>query len=166
MSDTKQLRGPDVDWHVMMRAALNDGPVDAGVASLCLIARNFGIAADPRKVIRSVSPHDDTVHKEDILKLAHRLGLEARVVATDWKRLSKARLPAIACLDDGSFIVAMQMIDGKMLVQHPIRGRPHLLEAAEFNYLWNGELITVRRAPLTRTFYLRRLSAAASRYAG
>ena len=165
MFEFQEPRGPEIDWYDMMTAALAEGPVDAGVASICLIARNFGISADPRKVIRSVSPHDDVVRKDDLLKLAHRLGLEARCLVTDWKRLPKTRLPAIACLDDGSFLVAMQLTDGKILVQHPTRGRPHLLEEAEFNYLWNGELITVRRAPVTRTFYLRRLSAAVTRYA-
>ena len=139
----------------MAQAAIAESPIDTGVASLCLIAASLGISADPREILLRDIPGGIEAGDNDLVRAARKLGLKARLIATKWKYLHRIPLPAIACLEDGAYMVASRFIDGRMLVQFPTRGRPHLLDAAEFNYFWNGKLIVLKRpaaAPAVPTF--------------
>ena len=139
----------------MAQAAIAESPIDTGIASLHLVAAGFGISAESIEPPLRDIPVDIQTGDDDLVRAARNLGLKARLIATKWKHLHKIPFPAIACLEDGSYMVASRFIDGRMLVQYPTRGRPHLLDAAEFNYFWNGKLIVLNRpatTPARRTF--------------
>jgi subfamily B ATP-binding cassette protein HlyB/CyaB len=141
---------------------------DTGVAGLCLVARFLGISAEPDEVARPFVSPGAVAGKTDLVRAARRMGLKARIVASRWGRLEKTPMPALACLKDGLFLVAARFGDGKLLVHDPAGGRPRLMEQAEFEALWTGELILLSRranvAELARTFDIRWFLTAVHRY--
>ncbi len=142
--------------------------VDGGLAGLCLIARYLGIPAEPDELARQYIPPGAAAGKEDVVRAARRIGLKARGVASQWNRLEKTPMPALTCMRDGSFLVAAKFADGKLMIQDPLGGVPKLIEQAEFESIWTGELILLSRranvAELARTFDIRWFLTAVHRY--
>ena len=80
-----------------------------------------------------------------MLRCAKALGLKARVHQTNWSRLSRTPLPAIAALRDGSFLLLAKASEDKVLVQSPDASRPALMSRAELLSVWDGGLILMTR---------------------
>jgi subfamily B ATP-binding cassette protein HlyB/CyaB len=144
------------------------GAKATGLLSLCLIARFLGIPADPGEVARRHLAGTGEPSAEDIVRIARRLGLKARLVTTRWERLAKTPLPAIVENRDASFHVASRFLDGKLLVQPPNEPRGRFVEQEEFAKGWTGKLILLgRRATLSGlpgVFDLRWFATAVRRY--
>jgi len=142
--------------------------VDTGLLSLCLIARHFGTPADPDELARRHLASSKVASKEDVVRVARKLGLKSRIVATRWDRLAKTPFPAIVENKDGTFLVAGRLLDGKLLVQRPTEPRPRLVERGEFEEAWSGRLVLLSRrgslANLSDVFDLRWFISAVHRY--
>ncbi len=141
--------------------------IDTGLLSLCMIARLLGIPAQPAELARRY-PAGGASKKEDLVRVARRIGLKSRIVATDWDRLAKTPLPAIVENIDGTFLVAGRFLDGKILVQRPTEVRSRLTERSEFEEAWSGNLVLIGRraslASLPDVFDLRWFVSAVHRY--
>jgi subfamily B ATP-binding cassette protein HlyB/CyaB len=152
----------------VVQSAVAESLLDSGATSLCLVARYLGIPADPDEIARQHVASGAYASKGDLLRAAKKLGLKTRLVSTNWLRLQKTPLPAIACMRDGSFVVAARMVDGKLMVQYPARGRPSIVEAAQFEDIWSGELILLSQranvVQLARNFDIRWFLTAVHRY--
>jgi subfamily B ATP-binding cassette protein HlyB/CyaB len=113
-----------------------------------------GVAADAGQIRHRLGT--DKIGAPEMLRCAKELGLKARAYRTEWSRLVKTPLPAIAALRDGRFMVVAKAAEDKVLVQPPLASRPALMTQAEFLALWDGELILMARraglADLTRRF--------------
>jgi ATP-binding cassette, subfamily B, bacterial HlyB/CyaB len=84
------------------------------------------------------------------LRYSREYGLKARTVRTSWTRLARTPLPAIAALNDGSFLILGGTGDDKVLVQRPPGLQPQAMTRAEFEDLWDGRLVLMaRRATLS-----------------
>src|SRR5262249_43917180 len=78
------------------------------------------------------------------------IGLKARAKKTNWARLARTPLPAIAALRDGSFIILGKLGDDKILVQQTSSPRPVMMSRAELEAVWDGAIVRMaRRAPLS-----------------
>lgn len=121
---------------------------DAGLGCLALLLRFHGIAADPAQISHQFS--GAAIGIAEMLRCAREFKIKARAVTTDWPRLKKLPLPAIAECKDGKFLILGQLTDEKALVQSPSVGRPQLLSRAEFEANWTSRLVLMtRRASLT-----------------
>src|SRR5437763_4246392 len=130
-------------------ATIEARPVDTGLLSLCLISRFLGTPAESGELARRFLPDSGAAAAEDLVRIAGRLGLKARIVRTQWDRLAKTPLPAIAENRDGTFLVASRMIDGKLMVQQPFEPRARVIDRDAFEDTWTGRLILLgRRASL------------------
>ena len=113
-----------------------------------------GVAADAGQIRHRLGT--DKIGAPEMLRCAKELGLKARAYRTEWSRLVKTPLPAIAALRDGRFMVVAKAAEDKVLVQPPLASRPTLMTQDEFLALWDGELILMARraglADLTRRF--------------
>src|SRR6476646_2332093 len=91
-----------------------------------------------------------------MLRCAKNLGLKARICRTNWSRLAKTPLPAIAALRDGGFLLVAKAAEDKVLVQSPLASRPSLMTQAELLAVWDGGLILMARraglSDITRRF--------------
>jgi len=113
-----------------------------------------GVAADAGQIRHRLGTNK--IGAPEMLRCAKELGLKARAYRTEWSRLVKTPLPAIAALRDGRFMVVAKAAEDKVLVQPPLASRPALMTQDEFLALWDGELIVMARraglADLTRRF--------------
>jgi ATP-binding cassette, subfamily B, bacterial HlyB/CyaB len=149
-------------------AAPESEAVDTGLLSLCLIARHLGIPAEPGEQARRHLAGSAVASKEDLVRVARKLGLKSRIVATKWERLPKTPLPAIVENSDGAFLIAIRFLNGKLLVHRPTELRPRLVERSEFEQAWSGRLVLLGRraslASLSDVFDLRWFISAVHRY--
>src|ERR1700679_1270509 len=114
-------------------------PPDTGLASLVLILRFHGIAVDPAQLVHKFG--GTSIGTSEMLRCAKDLNLKARVVESDWERLTRTTLPAIAERRDGSFFILGKMSGDTVLVQDPVVGRPQILSRADLETQWGGRLV-------------------------
>jgi subfamily B ATP-binding cassette protein HlyB/CyaB len=121
---------------------------DSGLEALVTLLHLQGIAADRGQIRHRLGT--ETIGAPEILRCAKELGLKAKACRSDWSRLIKTPLPAIASLRDGSFMVVAKAAEEKVLVQSPQDSRPALMTRAELGAIWDGGLILMtRRAGLS-----------------
>jgi ATP-binding cassette, subfamily B, bacterial HlyB/CyaB len=123
----------------MMSADNNNTPEppwepDTGLFAFVLIARFHGTAVDPEQIRHQMG--GAKVDAIEMLRCAKQLQLKARMVDSDWTRLSKTHFPCVACLRDGKFIVIGKVTDTSVLIQNPAANRPALMPRAEFEEQW------------------------------
>src|SRR5260221_9564313 len=127
---------------------LKTRPADTGLAALVMLMRFQGVAAEPDQILHRFG--GTAIGVTEMLRCAKDFGLKARVVKTRWARLAASPLPAIGCLDSGSFFVVGKASDDQILVSDPSVGRPQMLTRAEFEACWDGRLVFMaRRANLS-----------------
>ncbi len=129
-------------------------PADPGLESLVTVLRFQGVAADREQIRHRLGT--TKIGVPEMLRCAKDLGLKARACRSDWSRLTKTPLPAIAALRDGGFMVIAKAGEDKVLVPSPHTARPVLMTQAELLALWDGELILMTRraglSEMTRRF--------------
>src|SRR5437867_78018 len=123
-------------------------PADPGLDALVTLLHFQGVAADAEQIRHRLGTAK--IGAPEMLRCAKDLGLKARSYRTDWSRLARTPLPAIAALRDGGFMVVAKAGEDKVLVQSPQGSRPALMTRAELLAVWDGELILMtRRAGLS-----------------
>ncbi len=129
-------------------------PADPGLEALVTLLHFQGMAADRGQIRHRLGTAK--IGTPEILRCAKDLGLKARAYRTDWSRLAKTPLPAIATLHDGGFMVVAKASDDKVLVQSPQTSRPAVMTREELGALWDGGLILMARraglSDITRRF--------------
>src|SRR5258707_8251547 len=91
--------------------------VDPGLEALVTLLHFQGVAADRGQIRHRLGTA--RIGAPEILRCARDLGLKARAHRTDWSRLAKTPLPAIATLRDGGVMVVAQAAADKGLGQPP-----------------------------------------------
>ena len=131
-----------------MSTATNSAkPADPGLDALVMLLHFQGVAASRGQISHRLGT--STIGAPEMLRCAKDLGLKARVYRTDWARLAKTPLPAIATLRDGGFMLIARAAEDKVLVHSPL-GRLAFMSRAELMELWDGGLILMtRRAGLS-----------------
>ena len=131
----------------MSTPAVGNG-VDAGLEALVTLLHLKGVAADREQIRHRLGTNK--IGASEILRCAKDFGLKVRSCRTDWSRLAKMPLPALASLRDGGFMVVAKASEDKVLVKSPQDSRPALMTRAELLEVWDGDLIlTTRRAGLS-----------------
>jgi ATP-binding cassette, subfamily B, bacterial HlyB/CyaB len=139
---------------------------DSGAAALVLLLRFYGVAADPEQIRHRFA--GKPIGADEMVLCARELKLKARTVTSDWSRLAKMPLPAIAEKRDGGFILLGRVSEESALVQDPVMGRPQKLSRPEYEALWSGRLLLLARraslAELSRRFDITWFLQAMHRY--
>lgn len=127
----------------MPHSADSETRTDTGLACLVLIARVFGLPADPGPLRhRFAAP---VLAEADILRAARHVGLKARAINSQFERLDKTPLPAIAQHKDGHYFIVAKLEADKVLIQDPLETRPQALPRDLFEAAWSGRLILLAR---------------------
>jgi subfamily B ATP-binding cassette protein HlyB/CyaB len=121
---------------------------DAGLECLAVIARLYGLAADVGKLRHEFSRSDRQLDTDELVRAARHIGLKARALQSNWRRLQHTPLPAIACCKNGRFLVIAKLVDGKVLVHDPFESHPRLFPRELFETLWSGLLVMVTHRSL------------------
>src|SRR6266851_221215 len=101
-----------------------------------------GIAADPEQLMHRYGREFGV---EEILRCAKELKIKARCIDSDWERLGKTSLPAIALRRDGSFFILNKRHEASVLIHNPVSGKMQPLSRQEFEVSWSGTLILMTR---------------------
>jgi subfamily B ATP-binding cassette protein HlyB/CyaB len=129
-------------------------PADPGLEALVTLLHFQGVAADAGQIRHRLGTNK--IGAPEMIRCAKALGLKARAYRTDWSRLAKTPLPAIASLRDGGFMVVAKAAEDKVLVQSTQAARPALLTRDELAAVWDGGLILMTRraglSDITRRF--------------
>src|SRR4051812_23287324 len=91
------------------------GQNDSGLIALAMLLRFHGVSADPVQIRHHCGMAD--VGTAEMVRCARVFGLKARELKTDWGRLLKTPLPAIAALKDGGFLLLGKVGDDKVVAQ-------------------------------------------------
>jgi ATP-binding cassette, subfamily B, bacterial HlyB/CyaB len=133
---------------------LNDVMDDGGLECLVALLGYLDRPAEPDQLRHLLGKAGESVTPTDLLRLAKRLEVKARLVsATD---LTTYPLPAIACLHDGRYTLLLKADDERVLLFDPIEQRPLTQPIAEFDASFAGQLIVMttreRVAGVARAF--------------
>ncbi|MFG1379148.1 cysteine peptidase family C39 domain-containing protein [Xanthobacter autotrophicus] len=113
------------------------------MSALVLMLRFHGVAVEVEQLRHQIGV--PSVGSVEMLRAARALGLKARMVSSNWARLAKAPLPAIAQRKDGTFVVLAKVAGDKALIQDPLSGRPEQIERAHLEADWTGRLLLMAR---------------------
>src|ERR1700736_4938257 len=116
---------------------------DPGLITLVTLLRFLGIGADPEQIRHRFG--GSPVGIPEMLRVSSEFGVKARARKTAWSRLPNTPLPAIAALKDGGFMFLGKAGEDKVLVQSPSSPRPALMTQAEFEAVWDGQLVLMTR---------------------
>jgi subfamily B ATP-binding cassette protein HlyB/CyaB len=141
---------------------------ETGLFSLVLLLRLHGVAAEEEQLCHRLGTR--SVGLTEMLRCAKEFGLKARTIQTNWARLARTPLPAIAALKDGGFFLLGKAEGDEVLVQRPSEPRPLKLKRAEFDALWDGRLVLMARraslSDLSRRFDVTWFLGAIQKYRG
>ncbi len=121
---------------------------DTGLTCLVLVARFLGVAAEAEQLRHSFARSEQAVSSNELIRAARHLGLKARRLSSQWKKLQTTPLPALAQHNDGHWFVIARVDGGHALVQDPLENKPLTLPRALLESSWNGTLILLARRAL------------------
>src|SRR4029453_10015579 len=151
---------------MQMTTATNSNGNDPGLEALVTLLHFQGVAADREQIRHRLGTAK--MRGPARLRCAKDLGRKTRAYRTDWSRLARTPLPAIAALRDGGFMVVAKAGEDKVLVQSPQASRPALMTRAELLAVWDGDLILMTRraglSDITRRFDITWFAAAINKY--
>jgi subfamily B ATP-binding cassette protein HlyB/CyaB len=117
------------------------GNSEAGLVAFATVLAMHNIAVDPEQ-LRHELGHERPLIADDILRLAKRqAGVRAKVVHTDFARLSRLPLPVMADGPSGWFVIG-RIAGGEALIQRP--GHPiEKLDADGLEDIWSGQIVLI-----------------------
>ncbi|MBN8963484.1 MAG: type I secretion system permease/ATPase [Rhizobiales bacterium] len=113
---------------------------DAGLLALWLFLRLQGVNAALDQIRERCGT--TTIGIRSMLRCAGQLGVAVGSHTTHWKHLVRMRLPGIAALRDGGFLLLGRADDNGALVLYPSSSQPKLITRAEFEAIWDGRVIS------------------------
>lgn len=113
---------------------------DAGLLALWLFLRLQGVNAALDQIRERCGT--TTIGIRSMLRCAGQLGVAVGSRTTHWKHLVRMRLPGIAALRDGGFLLLGRADDNGALVLYPSSSQPKLITRAEFEAIWDGRVIS------------------------
>lgn len=123
---------------------IKDSP-DTGLACLVIISSVYGLPADASQLRHQYGISGKKFTLGEIIRSAKSLGLKAKEITSDWSRLIKTQLPAIARHNDGHFFIITKVKEEQALVHDPLEGRPVIVDADQLRKNWDGRLILITK---------------------
>jgi len=123
-----------------------DNAVDSGLACLVMLARFHNVSAAAEQLSHEFAEDGRVFGRTEVLLASKKLGLKSKPAASKVERLPHLPLPAIASDKDGRFFIIARYDEaaGQVLIHDPSVQRPEVLDIAELQERWDGDLILVR----------------------
>lgn len=120
---------------------------------LTAIAQHHGLQVHPERLIHEYALADEEPGEALLLRIAHDVGLKAKVDKISWERLIplKGVFPVIARMREGNSVIIVGTRtegEGKVAVLDPLGnlGEVVVLERSQFCERWTGELVFLKRS--------------------
>lgn len=98
------------------------GPADCGLASLSMVALRLGLKVSVEELRVKAPPGPQGLNVQQLSELAVELGLSCTAVRVSLDRVGQVRLPAIAHLNGGHYVVLHELTPTGMVVGDPATG--------------------------------------------
>jgi subfamily B ATP-binding cassette protein HlyB/CyaB len=131
-------------------AAHEDGALDQGITALTILSRLHGRSVAPDEVRKLCKR--DVLDVAEMVRCGRKLGLRVRGITIDWTALSGLRLPALAALRDGKYLLLGQLIDDRVVAADLTSRRPKYMTREELEAVWDGRIIAMVPAKTWRDF--------------
>ena len=115
---------------------------DPGFFVLDLLLRLIGVGVEFEQLRQDVA---SPVGVKEMVRYARKAGLTARCSKLAWTRLASGPLPAIAILRNGSFLLLGKVTGDTAIVLAPHAERPTLMTRVQFEAVWDGRLVSVKK---------------------
>jgi subfamily B ATP-binding cassette protein HlyB/CyaB len=76
-------------------------------------------------------------------RCGRKLGLKVRETSIDWTGLFGLRLPAVAALRDGGYLLLGQVVEDRIVAADFSSKRPKYMTRSELDAVWNGRIVAV-----------------------
>lgn len=135
---------------------LNEVTDDGGLECLVALLGYLDRPVEPDQLRHLLGKGAEGVTPTDLLRLAKRLEVKARLVKAGASALGSYPLPAIACINDSRYTLLLKVDDERALLFDPTEQRPITMPIAEFEASFAGQLIVMttreRIAGVARAF--------------
>lgn len=135
---------------------LNEVTDDGGLECLVALLGYLDRPVELDQLRHLLGKGAEGVTPTDLLRLAKRLEVKARLVKAGASALGSYPLPAIACLNDSRYTLLLKVDDERALLFDPTEQRPITMPIAEFEGSFAGQLIVMttreRIAGVARAF--------------
>ena len=121
---------------------------DTGLVSLVMLARYHGVAADPEGIRHRFAPPGSPMEELDLIRAARALELKAKVMERDCEQLKKVPLPAMAFMNDGTWIIIGGLREEEVLLQNPLKKGAETVSIEDFGDQWSGKLLLITKRSL------------------
>ncbi|HVJ43494.1 MAG TPA: type I secretion system permease/ATPase [Dongiaceae bacterium] len=155
-----------------MMTAQTDATNPARLATLSCVSTLFryhGLAVGPDALNRELTGVAE-IDADEIVRIARRRGLKARMTTSGYLRLAHTALPALARTKDGGFLIVARYAGDKVLVHRGAGNRSELIDRATFEEIWDRSLLLIARrttlSDLNRQFGIPWFMAAIYKYRG
>lgn len=118
-----------------------DASSDSALASFVLLLSFLDRAADPQQLRHLLGKGSTPLDVDDLVRLARRLDVKARKTRVKADVLEEMPLPAIAKMNNGEFVVLLQVSSEKALLFRAGAERPETLPRARFDAAFSGQLV-------------------------
>ncbi len=115
--------------------------IDTGLHCLLLISQYFRIATDADEILHDLGKTEGKLSSDEVLLAAKRLDFKTRRARFKLNRLSKAPVPVIAEMSDGTFVILHEVHKDKIIINDPRSTKLIELTPADFEKQWSGHLI-------------------------
>jgi subfamily B ATP-binding cassette protein HlyB/CyaB len=123
------------------RAVHDDGAFEQGITALTILSRLHGRSVAPDEVRKLCKR--DVLDVAEMVRCGRKLGLKVREITTDWTALSRLRLPALAALPDGGYLLLGQLIDDRVVAADLTSRRPKYMTRQDLEAVWGGRIVAV-----------------------
>src|SRR6266403_4190000 len=117
--------------------------IDPGLIALGLLLRLHGVTTRVDQIRQKCG--SAPIGTPQMLRCAKKFGLHAGIRRTNWEGLAATQLPAIATLRGGSFLIIGKVTEEGAIVVRPSSQNVELMTRAEFEAIWDGQLVAVAR---------------------
>jgi subfamily B ATP-binding cassette protein HlyB/CyaB len=132
------------------QAAHDDSAFEQGINALTILLRLHGRSVAPDQVRKLCKR--DILDVMEMVRCGRKLGLKVREISIDWTELSRLRMPALAALRDGKYLLLGQMIEDRVVAADLTSKRPRYMTREELEAVWGGRVIAVLPARTWKDF--------------
>lgn len=114
---------------------------NSGFLCFVIIAKFFGISVAPESAEAFL---DKEQTEMQLLLLAKKLNLKAKLGKINKKKLGRLTIPVLARKKDGEYFIIMKKNGSRWMVLEPLKRQPEFLSEEELDAVWDGTVFIFR----------------------
>ncbi len=123
---------------------------DTAIKCLGIIMQFHDIVLNEEQAKHSIGKYED-INEIDIVTIAKNMNLKSKIADIKYDKLEKMVLPAIAKLNDNTYIIIAKADKEKILALFPDKNAPTIIKKDEFTKIYSGKIILFTKRYFTKS---------------